>query len=252
MAVQIDTATFPNLTAQPFGYDTASVTQGLSARRWTITGLLTPAEWIDLLDVYDTWRDIRIDEPDSVSNNSVGTTVSFSGAGAGETWTNVACWFFEAPQGEQSGGYIRATVSLIDANQALEVGIRSISISEEEETAAVYDYGTFTLNGAVITLTKPIDGYDSTPTVELTAGGNHFISGPRVVVRLKNIEGTTNLSGWNALKEWYEDTITAAAAPASGSYFPMTPPELTEIQTVVENTTTVDRYTVALQLKEIV
>lgn len=208
MAISVGSFSFPNLTAQPFGYQQTNTEAGLTARKWLISGLLTPADWLDLLDVYDTWRDTRIlDEPSEVSG-VVGTTFNFSGTGAGgETWTNIPCWFIAAPEGEQRGAYILTTVEIVDAAQALEVLLKEKEIQEETEDNV--DLGTITIGTTVLTLLKPADAYQTNPSMELTATGVHYISGNLVPYKIKDIEGTTDLTGWNNIRTWYEKKISS-------------------------------------------
>jgi hypothetical protein len=244
MAITIGTASFPTLTAQPFGYDETDARAGLTAQRWSIQGLLKPSEWLALNNVYTTWRASRIQDDDSLASGTVGTTIAFSGKGAGGiTWTNVACWFASAPSAEQSGAYLSASVELVDANQALAVLLRA-----EEKSSGVEDlpdFGTITIGSTVVTLTKPVDAYAAGPTLELTAIGNHYINGPLVVYKIKDVEGTTDLTGWNDIRSWYESQIIAT--PSVGSYFPITAPTATAEKRVVSGVKTTV-YTVSIQL----
>ena len=81
--------------------------------------------------------------------------------------------------------------------------------------------------------------------MELTAGGTHYINGALVPYKIKDVEGTTNSSGWNAIRQWYETQI--AAVPAAGSYFPITAPTAAAENKVVSGVKTV-QYTVSIQL----
>lgn len=244
MAITIGTADFPTLTAQPFGYEETDTRAGQTARKWLITGLLKPSEWLALLDVYDDWRDIRIDDEPTEISNVVGTTIAFSGDGpGGQSWTSISCWFITAPAAEQSGAYLSVSVELVDANQALAVLLKA-----EEQAAAdedLPDLGTITLGTTTLTLLKPVDAYATSPTMELTAGGSHYIQGALVPYNVKDVEGTTNLSGWNAIRAWYETQI--AAVPLAGSYFPITAPSATAENKIISGVKTV-QYTVSIQL----
>lgn len=244
MAITIGTADFPTLTAQPFGYEETNTRAGQTARKWLITGLLRPSEWLALLGVYDTWRDTRIDDEPTEISGVVGTTIAFTGDGpGGQSWTSVACWFITAPAAEQSGAYLSANVELVDANQALAVLLKA-----EEQAAAdedLPDLGTITIGTTTLTLLKPVDAYATSPTMELTAAGSHYIQGALVPYNIKDVEGTTNLSGWNAIRAWYETQI--AAVPLAGSYFPITAPSATAENKIISGVKTV-QYTVSIQL----
>lgn len=244
MAITIGGTSFPTLTAQPFGYEETNTRAGQTARKWLITGLLRPSEWLDLLDEYDGWRDTRIEDEPTETSNVVGTTVAFTGDGpGGQSWTSVACWFITAPQAEQSGAYLAASVELIDANEALEVLLKT----KEDEAAGedLPDLGTITIGSTTLTLLKPVDAYATSPSMELTATGTHYIQGALVPYNIKDVEGTTNSAGWTAIRAWYETQIDAV--PLAGSYFPITSPSASAANKVVAGVTTVE-YTVSIQL----
>lgn len=246
MTVSIGSFTFPNLTAQPFGYEESDTKGGLTARQWTLSGLLLPSEWISLLGIYDTWRDARIQDEATKVSEVIGTTVSFSGTGAGsQTWSNIACWFSSAPTGSQSGRYIAASVEIVDANQSLAVILKQKEEVVAAEDASLPDLGTFSLGGATLTLLKPPDSYSDTPQLELTATGNHLISGAKVVVRVKDIEGTTDAAGWASVRSWYESAIIAT--PSVGGYFPLSVPSASAKNIIVSGQTVIE-YTVSIQL----
>jgi hypothetical protein len=247
MAISIGTSSFPTLTAQPFGYDEVNTRAGQTARKWTITGLLKPSEWLALLAVYDAWRNIRINEEDSATSGVIGTTVAFSGKGpGGQTWTSIACWFSIAPAAQQSGKYLLATVELVDANQALAVLLKQ---QETEATEELPDLGTYVLGTATLTLLKPIEAYGTGPGVELTATGNHYITGPLVVQKVRDIEGTTNSTGWAGVRTWYEAQIVTIPSP--GAWYPIGPPSATAAAKIVGGVKTTE-YTVAIQLGQII
>jgi hypothetical protein len=244
MAITIGSTDFPTLTAQPFGYEETNTRSGQTARKWLLTGLLKPSEWLDLLDEYDGWRATRIEDEPTETSNVVGTTVAFSGDGpGGQSWTSVACWFIAAPQAEQSGAYLAASVELIDANEALEVLLKT----KEDEAAGedLPDLGTITIGTTTLTLLKPVDAYATSPTMELTATGTHYIQGALVPYNIKDVEGTTNSAGWTAIRAWYETQIDAV--PLAGSYFPITAPSASAANKVVGGVTSVE-YTVSIQL----
>jgi hypothetical protein len=242
--ITIGTAAFPTLTAQPFGYEETNTRAGQTARKWLVTGLLKPSEWLALLDVYDAWRDLRIEDEPTETSGVVGATVNLGGNGPGEeSWSSVACWFITAPSAEQSGAYLSASVELVDANEALEVILKA-----EEEASADEDLpnlGTITIGTTTLTLLKPVDAYATSPSMELTATGTHYIQGALVPYKIKDVEGITNLSGWDAIRAWYETQI--AAVPVAGSYFPISSPTATAENVVVSGVKSV-RYTVSIQL----
>lgn len=246
MAVTIGSSSFPTLTAQPFGYDESETRNGLTAKKWTVTGLLTPEEWLDLLDEYDAWRDLRIDDPDTATSETVGTTVLLDGTGpGGQTWTNVACWFSAAPQGTQAGSRISATVELVDATEALQVLLKQQEIAEVEEELNI---GDITIGTTTLRLTKPADTYNQGPQTQLTLAGAHLITGPRVVEEVLDVEGLTDVNGWNDVRDWYESAIVSQ--PTAGDYYPISPPTASARNKVINGVKTVE-YTVNIQLIKI-
>jgi hypothetical protein len=249
MAVTINSTTFDNLylTEQPAGYDEQDATRGQTAAKWLISGLMSGPDWLDLQLIYDTWRDIRITEEDPATSNVVGTTVSLSIDGfAGQSWSGVNCWFLSAPSATQSGSFVSVSFELVDANQSLEL----IQLqAETSETELLPNFGTITINGTVLTLRKPLYTYGDGPQLELTASGQHLVTGPLVVYRIKDVEGETDLTGWNSVRSWYESQIITV--PIAGSDFPITAPTATAERKVISGVPT-DIYTVSIQLGEVI
>jgi hypothetical protein len=243
MTISIGAFTTSKLLAQPFGYEEATTRNGLTARRWTLSGLLTASEWQSLLSVYNTWRDARIQDADSVAANSVGTTVSLTASANGITWSGIACWFAVAPSGTQAGPYISASVELVDAAQALQVALRQREKAKSAEDRPAL--GTFTLGGCTLTLLRPPVTYQDVPQMQLTAAGTSYLTGPLTATKVYALEGETDASGWSALQSWFESTI--GTTPAAGAYFPLGAPTATAANDVV-NGLKVITYTVTLSV----
>lgn len=244
MSVTIGTATFPNLTAQPFGYEETDTRAGQTARKWILNGLLKPSEWLSLLSVYEEWRDDRINDQPTEVSGVIGTTTAFSGVGpGGQSWSSIPCWFSSAPAATQSGAYLSVSLELVDANQALVISLKNKENSAIQEDRP--DLGTITIGSTSLTLLKPVDAYAASPSMELTATGNHYIQGALAPYKIKDIEGTTDLAGWNSIREWYETQISAV--PLAGSYFPITAPTATAANKIVGGVKVV-QYTVSIQL----
>lgn len=248
MAVTIGTLTLDKLQAQPFGYEASDVKGGLTSRQWEIQGLVTGEEWADLIGVYDDWRDAKIlEEPASVSR-SVGTTIAFSGTGyGGEEWTNIACWFSEAPSGTQVGAFVSASFTLIDATQAVQVIVKE-EVDSDAGTEGGINYGTFTLGTVEITLSKDPDVYLNTPTLELTAAGKHYVTGTLEAVRGKEIEGTIIGTDKLVLRNWYVATIEAS--PVKGEWYPTTSPTFNPVYKLVGGVPTL-HYEVTLSVTRV-
>lgn len=244
MTATIGNAVFSNLNAQPFGYEESDTRRGLTARQWVLSGVLDPVEWLDLVSEYDTWRDARILDEDSKTSGTVGTTVSFSGNGpGGEEWAGVECWFVAAPTAEQVGAKLVVSVSIVDAAQALEVLLREEEISEEEE--GLPDLGTVEIGNTTLTLLKPMETYGAAPVAELTAGGVTFITGPLVVSKVRDIEGTTDAAGWTDIQSWFESIILES--PLAGDWYPISVPTAGAANKIVNGIKQVE-YTITIQL----
>jgi hypothetical protein len=241
------------LTVQPFGYEGEART-GLTARTFQISGLLTPAQWQSLLNEYNTWRNTRINDQDTALSGVVGTTIALTASANGVSVSALACWFADPPSGEQTGAYISASVTLVDAAQALAVLLREQEKSRQNSEATLPSLGTVTLTRAsgtspVITLTKPMDTRQDGPTVALTATGTSYVTGPLAAHKIRQIEGFLTTGTFDDVLSWYDTTI--AAVPATSSYFPVTAPTATA-EVVISGGVKSTRYTVQLAALQII
>lgn len=249
MSITIETAEFSALTAQPFGYNEGDTQKGLTAKKWAITGPLDPAEWLALLDVYDAWRDARIEDEDSLQSLSIGTTVSLSGTGpGGQTW-QTECWFISAPTGEQVGAKILASIEVVDANEALQILIKEQENATQSDENSRPDLGTVTVGTVIVTLLKPMETYGEGPQLQLTASGKYFLSGPFTIRRIRDIEGVIDAQDIATLRTWYESQIVSM--PSTGSWYPISSPSFSAEAKVVAGVKTTE-YTVTIQLAEII
>lgn len=254
MTITIGTFSTNALTAQPFGYEGEART-GLTARTFRISGLLTPAQWQALVSEYNTWRDLRIADEDTLKSGTVGTTVSLTiSATNGLSVTSLACWFAEPPSAEQAGAYISASALMVDANQALAVLLREQEKSRENSEGTLPSLGTVTLTrGAgtspVITLTKPMLTRQDGPTVALTATGVSYVTGPLAAHKVRDIEGYLTTGSFDNVLSWYDETI--AAVPAATSWFPVTAPSATA-EVIIDGGAKSTRYTVTLTALQII
>lgn len=243
MSTTIGSFTTSKLLVQPFGYEETDTRSGLTAQKLRMSGLLTPDEWQDLVAEYDSWRDSRINDPDSVAANDVGTTVDVSVSANGVSWSAVPCWFISAPSAEQTGAYVSATVELVDAEQALEVALRQKEKAKQAEDRP--DLGTFSLGGCTLTLLKPPNTYQDMPQMALTAAGTTYITGPLGATTVYALEGETDSAGWGALQEWFDGAV--ASRPSGGSYFPVSAPSAVAKNDVIDGVKVVT-YTVSISV----
>jgi hypothetical protein len=245
MTITLGDFEFNTLTAQPFGYAETDTQAGLTARRWRIAGLCTNAEWQDLLSAYDAWQSDRKEDEDSLKSGVIGTTIPLTANANGITWTSVACWFLSAPGGEQTGAYVSVDAEVVDAVQALEVLLYQEEKNKQRSDALLPDLGTVTVGTTVLTLLKPMETYDNSPQVALTAAGSHYISGPLTASRIQDIEGTCDATGWEDLLSWYEAIVQTT--PVAGTWYPAAAPTATA-EAVIDLGVKTTLYTVSLRL----
>jgi len=252
MTITIGAFTCSYLTAQPFGYE-GEARSGLTARTFQISGLLTPTQWQSLLSVYNTWRDTRLTDQDTALSGVVGTTTALTVSANGVSVSALPCWFADAPSAVQTGAYISASVTLVDAAQALAVLLREQEKSRQKSEASIPSFGTITLTRAsgtspVITLTKPMDTRQDGPSVALTATGTSYVTGPLTAHKVRQVEGFLTTGTFDNVLSWYDETI--AAVPAATSYFPITAPTATA-EVIISGGVKSTRYTVQLTALQI-
>lgn len=248
MTITIGSFSCSALTAQPYGYEGEART-GLTARTFRVSGLLTSNQWATLLSVYDSWRNTRITDADTLQSGVVGTTVSLTASSInGLTVTALPCWFSEPPSGEQAGAYISASATLVDAAQALAVLLRQKEKERQGSEATLPSLGTVTLGSAVVTLTRPMETRQDGPSVALTATGTSYVTGPLVAHKVRQIEGYISSGSYSDLLTWYDSTI--AAVPAASSWFPITAPSATA-EVIISGGVKSTRYNVQLTALQI-
>ena len=110
MSITIGAYTYDNLTAQPIAYE-GDAKDGLTSRRFDAKVFIEDADFASLIGQYDTWRDARINDPDTLLSQTLGTTINVSGTWDGVTVTNLPCWYFTPPQQiNKLGGYYAVEV----------------------------------------------------------------------------------------------------------------------------------------------
>jgi hypothetical protein len=233
-------------SVQPYGHD-GDPRAGLTARKWSLSLLLTNAEWIALNNAYTAWRDVRILDEDTKKSGVVGTTILFTSDGFGTSWTAVPCWFIEAPNGEHVGPeYLLAKVGLVDAAQALQVILKEKE--KEESNEDLPDLGTLTIGTTVLKLLQVPDTYEEPPQVGITASGKDWIQGPKVAIRRRSVVGTTDAVGWDGIKTWFENIVPTT--PGTDIWYPASAPKTEAKNKVVEGVKIVE-YTVTLEQRQI-
>jgi hypothetical protein len=248
MTITIGTFTNSRLLVQPFGYE-GEARDGLTARTFRVGGLLSATQWQALVTEYNTWRNLRITDPDTLSSGTVGTTVNLTISSTnGLTVTNLPCWFVDPPSGEQLGAYINASATLVDAAQALAVVLRGEE-KNRQRNENLPALGTITLGSAVVTLTKPVLTRRNGPDASLTATGVSYITGPLAAHKLRDIEGHITTGTFDDVLSWYDATISTRPAP--GALFPVTAPTATA-EVIVDAGVKKTRFTVQLSAVEII
>lgn len=252
MALQLSyggsTLTLRYLQAQPIGYAEAEAEQGLTARRFTVTGLCTPAQWVTCCSVFDAWQAAKILEAPTLASRAVGATVALTCAAHGRSVTSLACWFTGAPAGEtvEGGVWVKVSFSLIDAAQQLTVLLRQNENSRLGGDAFLPAYGTITLGATTLALLDQPEGYEDGPSLEPTSTGGFVTRGPLVVSEVRNVKGVTDASGWAAVQTWFKSTI--ATRPGASDFWPVGELGL-ERDKIVSSGAVVERYIVSVKLK---
>jgi hypothetical protein len=232
-----------NYTAQPYGHEESDIKLGRTARKWDVSLLLTREQWASLNSAYLTWRNARINDPDTLVSGTVGTTVAFSATGAGQSYST-SCWFISAPSGSDIGNqYVEANVGLVDAAEALQVFLK------EQEKPPKPALGTINVGGVTLTLLNVPDTYEDPPTILRTASGKDWVEGPLRAARKRKIVGTTDSAGWSGIKTWFEATVNVV--PSSGAWYPSSAPTA-EAEIVVESGVVLTKYTVTLEQRQII
>jgi len=261
MTVTLGSFTCNLLTVQPFGYEGEART-GLTARSFQISGLVTPAQWQLLLSSYDAWRNTRITDQDTLLSGTVGTTIALTANANGVSINSLACWFTEPPVGEQTGAYISASVTLVDAAQALQVLLREQEKNRQSTESNLPSFGSWYIvtgtpdkivpslgvgetAAATIVLTADPVTYQDGPTLGLTTTGAHVIQGPLTATKVRRIEGTTSSASWAVIQTWYEEAV--ASIPLVNSWFPISPPTATA-EIIISGGAKSTRYTVSFDL----
>jgi hypothetical protein len=261
MTVTLGSFTCNTLTVQPFGYEGEART-GLTARSFQISGLVTPAQWQLLLSSYDAWRNTRITDQDTLLSGTVGTTIALTANANGVSINSLACWFTEPPSGEQTGAYISASVTLVDAAQALAVLLREQEKSRQSTESILPSFGSWYIvtgtpdkivpslgvgetAAATIVLTADPVTYQDGPTLGLTTTGAHVIQGPLTATKVRRIQGTTGSASWAVIQTWYEEAV--ASIPLVNSWFPVSPPTATA-EIIISSGAKSTRYTVSFDL----
>lgn len=247
MTITIGSFSCNALTAQPFGYEGDART-GLTARSFRIAGLLTSNQWATLLSEYNTWRNLRIADLDTLSSGTTGTTVNLSVNANGLSISNLNCWFTEAPSGEQTGSYISASCTLVDATQALAVLLREQEKQRQASESIRPSLGTVTLGSCTVTLIKPMETRQDGPNVALTATGTSYVTGALTAHKVRQIEGYISSGTYADLLSWYDSTI--AAVPAASSWFPISAPTASA-EVIISGGVKSTRYTVQLTALQI-
>ena len=232
------------LTAQPFGYE-GDARQGLTARKWTISGLVTKAQWTALISVYETWRNSRITDADTLQSGSIGSTVSFTGTGFGQTWTAIDCWFTSPPSATPAGVYLDASCEIVDATQALAVLLREQEKQRQNSEALIPSFSTITLGTVTVTPLEPPDGYADSPQPQLSAGGRHYFTGPLGATAIRRVRAHVNATDYGTLRTWFETQV--ATRPASGVWYPVNFPVPTA-EVIISGGAKTTRYTVEIEL----
>jgi hypothetical protein len=252
MALQLSyggsTLTLRYLQAQPIAYAEADTEQGLVARRFTVTGLCSPAQWVTCCSLFDAWQAAKITEAPTLASRAVGATVALTCSAHGRSVTSLACWFTGAPKGDtvDGGTWVRLSLELIDAAQQLTVLLRQNEKARLGGDAFLPAYGSITLGTTTLALLEQPEAYEDGPSLEPTSTGGYVARGPLVTSEVRNVKGVTDAAGWTAVKAWFASTI--ASRPGASDFWPVGGLDL-ERDKIVSGGAVVERYIVSVKLK---
>lgn len=245
MSITIGAHTYDFHVSQPVAYE-GEARDGLTARKFNASIFVEKSEFAGLIEQYNNWRDLRIQDPDTFVSAAVGTTIGVTGDFDGVSVTNLPCWYFTAPQEiEKVGNYYTVNVSLVDAAQYLQVLLRSKEKQRQATEAERPNFGTFTIGSTVVTLLQRPEGYDNLPQAQLTMTGNHHVTGPRAATRVRNIKAFTDGAGVAAIESWIESQVSAPLV--AGDYLPVSWGQ-PEAEVIVSGGAKITRYTINLKL----
>jgi hypothetical protein len=247
MSITVGSLTIKALRDVPFAHD-GDALSGRTVRKFPVSAILTPADWLTLNGIYTTWRTARLADPDTMVSLAIGSTVNTSGTIWGMTWTNVAAWFSVPPVPTSVGAMVGVTFELVDATQQLAVMLR-----EQEIGTQVADndntYGTLTIGTLTLNLTAEAPGFEDGPTMELAGTGTHVIRGPLMATKVRRVEGWTNVAAADdTIRAWYETAISTT--PAVNDWFPVSPPEVEQVPVIVAGVR-VTRFLISLELRQV-
>jgi hypothetical protein len=252
MALQLSyggsTLTLRYLQAQPIAYAESDTEQGLVARRFMVTGLCTPAQWVTCCSLFDAWQAVKITEAPTLASRAVGATVALTCAAHGRSVSNLGCWFTGAPTCETvpGGGWVKLSFDLIDAAQQLAVLLRQNEKARLGGDAFLPAYGTITLGSTTLALLEQPEAFEDGPSLEPTSTGGYVARGPLVTSEVRNVKGVTDASGWAAIKTWFATTV--ANRPGASDFWPVGGLDL-ERDKIVSGGAVVERYIVSVKLK---
>ena len=251
MSVTIQGTTYENLIEAPVSFDVDNVINGLTARSWDLSILMTTTEASTLLNDYTTWRNAKIALDPAEESLVVGASVSLTLPGTGGV-SNLACWFLSPPALSARGAYLEVSFTLVDAAQKIEIIAKSQENQDQDLLDSSY-IGTYTYNGVVINLKSPIESYRATPNVERTLSGAHYISGINGTERTRRINGFFDSddepTGLADINTQYETEVNSSTL-TPGTWRPIEAPSY-NAEVVKKNGANVIRYSVTMTFLQI-
>lgn len=249
MPVTLNNTAFAGLQALPISYQAESVTQGVAARAWEVQGLLNNVDAAALSNLFETWLATRKAENDSLLTGTAGTTVAFTGAAGGRSWSSIACWFDAPPAMDRAGMWWRVSFTVVHAAEAIEALLRGEELTRERADAFAPTFSSITVGTVALTILQEAEGRADGPSVTTAATGADLVEGPLRAARVRNIVGYGSGVGradFDTLLTWF-DTIVATR-PAAGTWFPISPPTAAP-SVIVDNGVKVSRWLISLQLR---
>lgn len=210
------TYTFANLSDHPVGFEESETARGQVARQWLISGIVSREDAKIISDLFRAWYAARILDGDPSETGLVGVTANFTGEAPGFVWTTpIPIWFNGAPQIQMAGGFCRVSLSVVDAQEALEVLLAQREDENQDED--VLELGTMMFGSAVVNLRTRPNSFTDLPVISLNPSGQHVITGPLRMTEVLIINGWVDGANLLLLEAWAKANTNATAVP--NSYF---------------------------------
>ena len=243
------------ITQNPFQIDSLDTEKALTYTVFEYNGLLTLDEKELLEEEYNVWKVERMKDPVYTIDSegailamddivSVDGCVDVSYIAAGNYWNSQKCYFTEPPRFESLGNFFNTTCKLVDAESLVEARNRQKFIQ-----ASTVDYfGVFELWGVELLLRSQPETYQDMPTLQLSAAGKSYTTGPRNPTEVMNIQGDTDLDGWIEIYDKCREVAALPPSDGTDDWFPLSAPVAQVTKRLDDKGVRNDLFTVAISV----